>query len=80
MQWVMEFAQVPLLWSRIPSTCTVIIVVGASIVKETWTCCFQFALGGPWDLVTVYKWAYSPTYNPPKRPYKVYPKYKQGYK
>ena len=24
------------------------------------------ALGGPWDLVTTYNWAYNPTYNPPK--------------
>ena len=23
-------------------------------------------LGGPWDLVTTYNWAYNPTYNPPK--------------
>ena len=23
-----------------------------------------FLLGGPWDLVTTYNWAYNPTYNP----------------
>ena len=23
-------------------------------------------LGGPWDLVTTYSWAYNPTYSPPK--------------
>ena len=33
-------------------------------------------LGGPWDLVTTYNWAYSPTYNPPKWPYRGYPNYK----
>ena len=23
-----------------------------------------YILGGPWDLVTTYNWAYNPTYNP----------------
>ena len=30
-------------------------------------------LGGPWDLVSTYNWAYDPTYNPPKWAYRGYP-------
>ena len=30
-------------------------------------------LGGPWDLVITYSWAYNPTYNPPKWAYRGYP-------
>ena len=33
-------------------------------------------LGGSWDLVTTYNWAYNPTYDPPKRVYRGYPNYK----
>ena len=33
-------------------------------------------LGGPWDLVTTYNWAYNPTYSPPKWAYGGYPNYK----
>ena len=33
-------------------------------------------LGGPWDLVTTYNWAYNSTYNPPKWPYRGYLNYK----
>ena len=33
-------------------------------------------LGGSWDLVTTYNWAYNLTYNPPKRAYRAYPNYK----
>ena len=33
-------------------------------------------LGGPWDLVTTYNWAYSPTSTPPKWAYGGYPSYK----
>ena len=39
----------------------------------------QGLLGGSWDFVTTYSWAYNPTYNPPKWPYRGYPNYKQGY-
>ena len=31
----------------------------------------------PWDLVTTFNWAYSPTYNPPKWAYRGYPDYKE---
>ena len=33
-------------------------------------------LGGPWDLVTTYNWANSPTYNPPEWAYRGYPNHK----
>ena len=33
-------------------------------------------LGGPWDLVTTYNWAYKPTYNHPKWAYRGYPNHK----
>ena len=33
-------------------------------------------LGGLWDLVTTYNWAYNPTYDPPKWAYGGYPTYK----
>ena len=32
-------------------------------------------LGGPWDLVTTYNWAYNPDYNHPKWAYRGYPNY-----
>ena len=35
---------------------------------------FARLLGGSWDLVTTYNWAYNPTYNPPKWAYRGYPK------
>ena len=33
-------------------------------------------LGGPWDLVTTYNWAYNPTYNFPEWASRGYPNYK----
>ena len=33
------------------------------------------SLGGPWDLVTTYNWAYNLTYNPPKWAYRGHPNY-----
>ena len=33
-------------------------------------------LGGSWDLVTPYNWAYNLTYKPPKWLYGSYPNYK----
>ena len=36
-------------------------------------------LGGQWDLVATYNWAYNPTYPPPKWAYRGYPNYKYGY-
>ena len=35
-------------------------------------------LGGPWDLVTTYDWAYNPTYNTPRWAYRGYPRYKSA--
>ena len=32
-------------------------------------------LGGSWDLVATYNWAYNPTSNPPKWPYGNSPNY-----
>ena len=37
---------------------------------------FPPILGGPWDLVTTYNWAYNPTYNPPKWAYRVTPNFR----
>ena len=32
---------------------------------------------GSWEIVTTYNWAYNPTYNPPKWPYRGYPNLKK---
>ena len=30
---------------------------------------YSTLLGGPWEIVTTYNWAYNPTHNPPKWAY-----------
>ena len=44
--------------------------------KKPQPCDDNSLLGGPWDLVIAYNWAYNPTYNPPKWAYRGYPNYK----
>ena len=39
---------------------------GRRCFKEPWSGRSSGLLGGAWDLVTSYNWAYKPTYSPPR--------------
>ena len=45
----------------------------AAVAQDKTSKRVQQLLGGPWDLVTTYNWAYNPTYNPPKWADRGYP-------
>ena len=40
--------------------------------------CKLYILGGLWDLVTTYTWAYNPGYNPPTWAHRGCPNYTKG--
>ena len=46
--------------------------------KNTFPPAERTVLGGPWDLVTTYNWAYNPTYSPPKWAYRGLPQSQVG--
>ena len=46
------------------------------VILEVAGSLFWGLLGGPWDLVTTYNWAYNPNYNPSKSVHRGYPNYK----